>query len=188
MELLTPLLKYTRDHAMKRDDVVRLGIDMCRALELCKRHNIIHRDIKPENIFVSNNGKYKLGDFGIARTVEKTTGGGSKKGMYTYMAPEAYKGLPYGVTVDIYSLGIVLYRYLNNNRAPFLSLPPAQISHTDANMALERRMSGEAIPAPENADEQLAEIVLKACAYDPKARYAIPFAPAPFGQIPLEPR
>lgn len=175
MELLTPLLKYTKEHNLSQEEVINLGIDMCKALELCRKHNIIHRDIKPENIFLSNNGKFKLGDFGIAKTVEKTTGGLSKKGTYTYMAPEVYKGEEYGPSVDIYSLGIVLYRYLNNNRAPFLPAPPAQIKHTDANAALERRIiSGESIPAPLNADERLSKIILKACAYEAKDRYASP--------------
>ena len=88
MELLTPLLDYaTTERPMGRNDVIKLGIDICKALECCQRQNIIHRDIKPENIFVSPNGDYKLGDFGIARTVEKTTSGLSRKGTYTYMAP-----------------------------------------------------------------------------------------------------
>ena len=86
MELLTPLNEYTRKHTITRQDVIRLGIDLCRALELCQKYNIIHRDVKPENIFISDAGDYKLGDFGIARTVEKTTSGLSKKGTYTYMA------------------------------------------------------------------------------------------------------
>ena len=172
MELLTPLLKYTRSHQFGRDDVIRLGIDMCHALELCRNQNIIHRDIKPENIFVSDSGKFKLGDFGIARTVEKTSGGLSKKGTYTYMAPEVYKGEAYGAGVDIYSLGIVLYRYANGNRAPFLPPAPAAITHSERSEALERRMKGERLPAPVNADPELAEIILKACAYDPRARYA----------------
>ncbi len=172
MELLTPLLKYTKEHSMTQADVVKLGIDICKALELCRKHNIIHRDIKPENIFVSENGKFKLGDFGIAKTVEKTMSGLSKKGTYTYMAPEVYKGDEYGPSVDIYSLGIVLYRYLNNNRAPFLPEFPAVITHSDRSNAIERRIKGETIPAPANADSELAAIVLKACAYDPKERYA----------------
>lgn len=172
MELLIPLLKYTKDHSMTQADVVRLGIDICKALELCRKHNIIHRDIKPENIFVSENGKFKLGDFGIAKTVEKTMSGLSKKGTYTYMAPEVYKGEEYGPSVDIYSLGIVLYRYLNNNRAPFLPEFPAVITHSDRSNAIERRIKGETIPAPATADDELAAIVLKACAYDPKERYA----------------
>ncbi len=74
MELLTPLLDHTNtEHPMRRSDVIKLGVDMCKALEYCQKQSIIHRDIKPENIFVSSNGDYKLGDFGIARTVEKTT-------------------------------------------------------------------------------------------------------------------
>ena len=125
MELLTPLNQYIRDHVVTRQDVIRLGIDLCKALELCQKYNIIHRDVKPENIFISETGDFKLGDFGIARTVEKTTSGLSKKGTYTYMAPEVYKGEAYGTTVDIYSLGIVLYRLLNGNRTPFLPAAPA---------------------------------------------------------------
>lgn len=174
MELLTPLLEYMSGSRMSRRDIIKLGIDMCRALELCQRFNIIHRDIKPENIFVSEMGDYKLGDFGIARTIEKTTGGMSKKGTYTYMAPEVYREEPYGSNVDIYSLGIVMYRLLNHNRAPFLPLPPQNISHSDREKALIRRISGEPLPKPANAEGRLAEIVMKACAYNPKERYGSP--------------
>ena len=52
MELLHPLLPYVYQHPMARRDIIRLGIDICKALELCQRYNIIHRDIKPENIFI----------------------------------------------------------------------------------------------------------------------------------------
>ena len=171
MELLTPLTKYAKEHGISRADVIRLGIDICSALELCRKNNIIHRDIKPENIFVSENGKFKLGDFGIAKTVEKTTGGLSKKGTYTYMAPEVYKGEAYGASVDIYSLGIVLYRFMNNNRAPFLPPYPTPIKYADRESAMNRRMDGETIPAPANADEALSRVILKACAYKPEERY-----------------
>ena len=174
MELLTPLLKYTRSHPFGREDVIKLGIDICRALELCRNQNIIHRDIKPENIFVSDSGKFKLGDFGIARTVEKTSGGLSKKGTYTYMAPEVYKGEAYGPGVDIYSLGIVLYRYVNGNRAPFLPPAPTPITHSERSEAMDRRIKGERLPAPSDADPALAKVILKACAYNPRARYSSP--------------
>ena len=88
------------------------------------------------------------------------------------MAPEVYRGEKYGPTIDIYSLGIVLYRYLNNNRAPFLPQPPAAITYGDNSAALSRRLEGETIPAPVNADTELAAVVLKACAYNPKERYS----------------
>ena len=174
MELLTPLLAYARGRTLARKDIMQLGIDMCRALEVCQKFNIIHRDIKPENIFISELGDYKLGDFGIARTVEKTTGGLSKKGTYTYMAPEVYRGEAYGSSVDIYSLGIVLYRMLNDNRTPFLPDYPAPITHGDREKAMAKRMSGMQLPTPKNADGRLAEIVLKACSQNPKERYSTP--------------
>ena len=174
MEMLTPLYDYLKDHTLTIRDVIRMGIDICKALEICQRYNVIHRDIKPENIFVSKQGDFKLGDFGIARQMEKTSTGMSKKGTYSYMAPEVYKGLPYNSTVDIYSLGIVLYRFLNNNRAPFLPLYPAPILYSDKETANNQRMNGKAMPAPCNATGRLAEIVLKACSYDPKDRYESP--------------
>ena len=174
MELLHPLLPYVYQHPMARRDIIRLGIDICKALELCQRYNIIHRDIKPENIFISDNGDYKLGDFGIARTIERTTSGLSKKGTYSYMAPEVYAGKEYGFSVDTYSLGLVLYRMLNKNRGPFLPQPPEAITFSSREQALGRRISGEALPRPFYGEGRLSEIVLKACAFDPKDRYSSP--------------
>ena len=174
MELLTPLLDYTRKSDLSRSDVIKLGIDICKALEVCRKNNIIHRDIKPQNIFISDLGDFKLGDFGIARTVEKTMGGLSKKGTYHYMAPEVFKSEPYGASVDIYSLGIVLYRFMNNNRLPFFPPFPSPIKFSDSDAALACRMKGETIPAPANADDALSQVILKACAYSPKDRYLSP--------------
>ena len=174
MELLHPLLPYVYQNPMARRDIIRLGIDICKALELCQRYNIIHRDIKPENIFISDNGDYKLGDFGIARTIERTSSGLSKKGTYSYMAPEVYAGKEYGFSVDTYSLGLVLYRMLNKNRGPFLPQPPEAITFSSREQALARRMSGEPLPRPFYGEGRLGEIVLKACAFDPKDRYSSP--------------
>ena len=174
MELLHPLLPYVYEHPMARRDIIRLGIDICKALELCQRYNIIHRDIKPENIFISDNGDYKLGDFGIARTIERTSSGLSKKGTYSYMAPEVYAGKEYGFSVDTYSLGLVLYRMLNKNRGPFLPQPPEAITFSSREQVLARRMSGEPLPRPFYGEGRLGEIVLKACAFDPKERYSSP--------------
>jgi hypothetical protein len=154
--------------------IITLGIDMCRALELCQRFSIVHRDIKPENIFVSELGDFKLGDFGIARTVEKTTGFHTKIGTSAYMAPEIYREGAYGSSVDIYSLGIVLYRMLNDNRTPFLPEHPTPIAYSDREAALAKRISGAKMPAPRHAEGRLAEIVLKACSYDSKDRYSSP--------------
>ena len=131
MELLTPLFSYIKENNLTIKDVIQLGIDMCHALEVCQKFNIIHRDIKPENIFVSKTGDFKLGDFGIARELEKTSSELSKKGTKSYMAPEVFKGFSYNSNVDVYSLGIVLYRFLNNNRLPFMPPVPKPIRYSD---------------------------------------------------------
>ncbi|MBE5922968.1 MAG: PASTA domain-containing protein [Lachnospiraceae bacterium] len=170
MELLMPLLDYFIDNTMSIRKVIQMGIDICSSLEVCQKYNIIHRDVKPENIFVTKLGNFKLGDFGIAKQMEKTTGNMSRRGTTNYMAPEVYKGESYGSTVDIYSLGLVLYRFLNNNRLPFLPTTN-QLSHTDKEEAIIKRMSGTAVPTPCNARGRLGEIVVKACSYNSKDRY-----------------
>lgn len=174
MELLTPLLTHAYSNPFSRKDIIKLGIDICKALEVCQKYNIIHRDIKPENIFISNNGDYKLGDFGIARNIEKTTNGLSKKGTYIYMAPEVYRDESYGFSVDTYSLGIVLYRLLNKNRVPFLPQSPVSIKYSHREEALAMRIKGDIIPKPYYHQGRLPEIVLKACSFNPKDRYSTP--------------
>ena len=182
MELLTSLNDYIEKHPMKSKDIIKLGQDVCSALELCSKKNIIHRDIKPENIFVSEYGDFKVGDFGIARELEKTSGALSTKGTYNYMAPEivvkdndltvnVYSGRRYDCTVDVYSLGLVLYKLLNNNRLPFLDPNASFIKHQEISEAIERRFSGEPIPAPVATNKALVEVILKACAFKPNQRY-----------------
>ena len=95
MEYLTSFMEYCAEKQLTEKEVIQLGLDLSKALEYCRKLKIIHRDIKPENIFVSRFGDFKLGDFGIARELERTMSGFSKKGTYSYMAPEMYKGEKY---------------------------------------------------------------------------------------------
>ena len=176
MELLTPLNDYIADNKLSETEVIKLGRDICQALELCAQRNIIHRDIKPENIFVSSFGDFKVGDFGVARELEKTGGSLSKKGTPNYMAPEVELSKDYGKTVDIYSLGLVLYKLLNNNRLPFLDPYTQLLTFQDRKSAIERRLKGEALPPPVEASPQLAQIILTACAFNPSDRFQTPTA------------
>lgn len=174
MELLTDLTSYLQNHSMNEKEVIKLAIDICEALEICHKQKIIHRDLKIDNIFISSNNSFKLGDFGVARNVEKTLSGLSKKGTYTYMAPEVYKGDDYNSNIDLYSLGIVMYKLLNNNREPFLPSYPNPIKYSDRNNALVRRMKGETILPPKNASREISDIILKACSYNSTSRYQHP--------------
>lgn len=174
MEYLTSFMDYCTGKELTEKEVIKLGCDLAMALIYCRKLNIIHRDVKPENIFVSRFGDFKLGDFGIAREQAHTMSNMSKKGTYSYMAPEIYKGEKYDSSIDIYSLGIVLYKLMNQNRLPFLSLDKQLITYRDKETALARRMAGEKKPAPVNASAAFSHIILKACAYEPGKRYRKP--------------
>lgn len=174
MEYLTSFMDYCTGKELTEKEVIKLGCDLAMALIYCRKLNIIHRDVKPENIFVSRFGDFKLGDFGIAREQAHTMSNMSKKGTYSYMAPEIYKGEKYDRSIDIYSLGIVLYKLMNQNRLPFLSLDKQLITYRDKETALARRMAGEKMPVPVNASADFSHIILKACAYEPGKRYRKP--------------
>lgn len=173
MELLTSIDTYFCDKKITEDDVIKLGCDMCTALENCTKRGIIHRDIKPGNILVDDFGYFKLGDFGIARTMENIAGGLSqRKGTENYMAPEVANSREYDSRVDIYSLGIVMYRLLNNNRLPFMDSKKQLLNHVDREIAVKRRMRGEKLPAPCDASPRMVNLILKACAHGPNERFA----------------
>ena len=154
----------------KDSGVIRLGMDICRALMLCEQKHIIHRDIKPENVMVSSFGNFKLCDFGISRVLDHTTNA-TKAGTPLYWAPEVVRMEKYGQTVDIYSLGIMMYEMLNNRRVPFIRADEL-ITAKKIDEAMDRRQRGEQVPPPANGHPELKRIVLKACAYRPQDRYA----------------
>lgn len=175
MELLEPFEYFAENNELTEDEIVTLGINICTALEHCKTLNIIHRDIKPDNIFVTKFGTYKLGDFGIARKLDKLSNGLSKKGTFNYVAPEVFNGKSYDLTVDMYSLGIVMYKLLNHGRLPFLPPYPQSITHKDTENSIAIRMGGlQNMPLPQDCSATLGKIVLRACAFNPMDRFATP--------------
>lgn len=169
MELLIPLMRAL-PRKLADEEVIRFAKDICHALIACKQNGILHRDLKPHNIFRSENGVYKLGDFGISKSMEGIAGG-TETGTYKYMAPEVYNHEPYGHQADLYSLGMVMYWMLNERRVPFQPRSNEITEETNIETANKRRFAGEAIPQPKDGSEMLRAIVMKACEYEPKARY-----------------
>ena len=170
MELLTPIREYDKLQGYSEKEIIKLCSDICNILTRCEAEGIVHRDIKPGNIMVSDQGDYKLGDFGIARSMDHTTMA-TRIGTMNYMAPEIYLGKKYGHTTDIYSLGLVLYWLMNNRRMPFFPQNDSEISSSSAAIAQEKRMMGTPIPRPVNGGPGIVRVVLKALAYNPGDRY-----------------
>lgn len=169
MELLTSLTSYTSTYTLTRNEVIQMGIDICDALSICEKHNVIHRDIKPENILLHNDGAFKLGDFGVAKQLSGTTVG-TIAGTEGFMAPEVCKGMEYNHTADIYSLGILLYYYLNNKKMPYVEAGNRSIV-AEQEAIVKRMNTNEVLPYPADADENIGKIVLKACMYQKECRY-----------------
>ena len=165
MEKAKDLNEYFAEKRFTEDDIIKLGIDISSALEVCEKKNIIHKDIKPENIFYGEDDCYKLGDFGAAITSAFIGKGRKVTGTYSYMSIEAYNKEDVNFSTDIYSLGLVMYMLLNNGNLPFQS---DEVSLTEA---AKMRLKGEEIPVIDGVSSELMKIVLKACSYDSSNRY-----------------
>lgn len=163
MEYLMPFPEYAYANELSVRDVIRLGKDVLVALISCHENGVIHRDIKDDNIFVTAKGTFKLGDFSVSKQLKDGSRAESMKGTPNFIAPEIYLGKgKYDATVDIYSLGIVLYRLLNKNRNPFMPNFPRTFDSDDEDLAFQRRMNGEIPDLPLEADNVLGEIIVRA--------------------------
>ena len=107
-----------RKKRLSAREVISIAIQMCSGIEAAHRHHIIHRDIKPQNIIISNDGKVKVTDFGIARMVTSTTTTTVAMGSVHYTSPEQARGGYSDEKSDIYSIGITLYEMVTG-RVPF---------------------------------------------------------------------
>jgi serine/threonine protein kinase len=173
MELLNTFKEYLIQNKVTIEDIIKLGIDILTGLEACHNLGIIHRDIKEDNIFVSNLGKFKLGDFSAARELSPNGFVSNRIGTLHYMPPEVFFGMPYNKSADIYLLGIVLYKMLNHNRIPFLPKFPEIVEAKHFDIAQMNRLNKKLIPAPYYGDNKLHKIILKALSPKIEDRYQI---------------
>lgn len=169
MELLESLESMMRKFQFGPDDIVTMGKDICDALIACEHMNVIHRDIKPANIFINSFGTFKLGDFGVAKQMQHTRTNMTQIGTGMYMAPELYRGEAADRRVDIYSLGITLYRIANQGCFPFVN--PNTMNPESSQDALIKRIRGDELPLPSQVPPELGRIIVKACAHKPEDRY-----------------
>lgn len=152
------LEKFLRRNTMTHLSAVNLGIDLCTALSLCRRAGFIYTDLKPANIFISDKGDYRIGDLGFAKLSAMKYTSLPTKYLSCYTPPELHDVLStLNPTVDTYAVGMILYQIYNDGMIPYETKAPMKT-----------------LPAPLNADYEMAEIILKACDPNPRKRYQTP--------------
>ncbi len=133
---------------------------MLSGLAAAHRAGILHRDLKPENVLLANDGRIKLGDFGLARDIDNHTSTGSLVGTVAYLSPELVMRGTADARSDVYAAGIMLFEMLAG-RQPFEGDQAVQIAYQHAN---------DNVPAPSKFKPQipplLDELVLWATARD----------------------
>ena len=152
--------------ALEPAQAVEIMAAVCDALFAAHSHGLVHRDVKPENILIARDGTVKVGDFGIAvvADADATSPGGAAAGTLRYLSPEQAAGREASAASDIWAAGAVLAEALTGR-------PPLQGSGAEL---LQRRASEPPV-VPSELDpripKELDDVVLKACAVDPEARY-----------------
>lgn len=157
--------KRTLERSMQKKPMtylgaVNLGLDLCAALTVCRRCGFLYSDLRPGNIYVTENNNYLIGDLGFLRLDSLKFASLPDRYHSAYTAPEiadAFSSL--NTTIDVYAVGMILYQIYNNGELPVIDLE-----------------SSEPITAPANADYEMSEIILKACATDPADRWEDPAA------------
>ena len=147
------------------DESVAYGIEVGRGLAAAHAQRLIHRDVKPQNVLIDADGRAKVTDFGIARSLESDglTKTGRVLGTTDYVAPEQAMGQGVDARCDIYSLGVLLYEMLTGE-VPFQAdtLVGVAMKHVNEEMpdVQERR--------PE-VSSALAAVIERATAKDPRS-------------------
>ena len=148
-------------------ETLQFAIQIGKALEHAHSRGIVHRDIKPHNVMVLKNGSVKVADFGIARVMsESHTLTREALGSVHYISPEQAKGGRVDDRSDLYSLGVVMYEMITG-RPPYDGESPVAV-------AIKHINGGAKMPSTLNPNIPggLEQIIMKAMANDPAARYA----------------
>ena len=116
-----PGLPLSEQKPRRMDEVIRVGRQICAALDHAHQKGLVHRDVKPHNVLLIPEGVAKLMDFGLARMLGGDTDG-TVSGTISYIAPEQIMSKPVDHAADLYAFGVLLYE-LATGKLPFLGDP-----------------------------------------------------------------
>lgn len=158
-DLLKQQQRLTADQAYEVSEAILAG------LAAAHEAGIMHRDLKPENVLLADDGRIKIGDFGLARAASaNTTTGQALLGTIAYLSPELVTRGEADARSDVYAFGIMLFEMLTGKQ-PFTGEQPMQIAYKHAH---------EDVPAPSTVTHEstpeLDELVLWTTARDPDQR------------------
>lgn len=160
---LRALLKQQK--ALTEEQALEIGEAVLSGLAAAHTAGIVHRDLKPENVMLADDGRIKLGDFGLARAVSaNTTTGQALLGTIAYLSPELVTRGVADARSDIYAFGIMLYEMLTGEQ-PFTGEQPMQIAYQHANSDV----PAPSLKSPDTSPE-LDELVVWATQRDPEKR------------------
>lgn len=152
---------------LKNDEVINISKQIALALKHAHNNHIVHRDIKPHNILITDDGRVKVADFGIARAITSSTitNTGNVIGSVHYFSPEQARGGFVDEKSDIYSLGVTMYEMITG-RVPFSGSTPITV-------ALKHLKEEVVPPSMINPDirKGLENIILKSMKKDKNIRY-----------------
>ncbi len=115
------MVNSAEERKLSSNQALSVALELCRALDHAHSRGVIHRDVKPGNVWLAADGSAKLGDFGLAVSLDRSriTQEGMMVGTVAYMAPEQALGRPPDARSDLYAIGATLYEMLTG-RPPFL--------------------------------------------------------------------
>jgi eukaryotic-like serine/threonine-protein kinase len=147
---------------------------ICSALFFAHKLGVVHCDIKPANIMVDRGGRVLVTDFGIARLTESATSTLVGAGTPAYMSPEQIKGQDPLPTMDIYSLGVILYEMLTGGERPFIGESARTTGSTSEKIRWEQLHSDPPSPSQYNPylPPALSALTVECLAKDPRKRVA----------------